>query len=146
MVSDERWRGCPLPTTEEELITLLKWAHSYGGRVESTWYRVTQPDSSLWMETSLADEAAEAAAETGWRLERQHRLSRRTPWQPWTPETCEQHAVYDHECAACVEADAYCPHGRLLRHIGDHVGEPCWRPPLPDEDEEYVQWLKDGRP
>jgi hypothetical protein len=32
------------------------------------WYRIDHPDGSLWMETSVAEEALVEAARTGWPL------------------------------------------------------------------------------
>ncbi|WP_162958763.1 hypothetical protein [Nocardia yunnanensis] len=37
------------------------------------WFRVREPDGSLWIETSDEDEARQAATETGWPLERHWR-------------------------------------------------------------------------
>ncbi|WP_157107476.1 hypothetical protein [Nocardia grenadensis] len=36
------------------------------------WYRILQPDGSLWMETSDPEEAREESARTGWPVERMY--------------------------------------------------------------------------
>ncbi len=44
------------------------------------WYRLRQPDGSLWMETSDRDEALAEAEKTGWPLERLY-VNTRTEWR-----------------------------------------------------------------
>ena len=44
------------------------------------WYRIRQPDGTLWMETSSRSEAQAEAEETGWPLERLY-VNTRTEWR-----------------------------------------------------------------
>ena len=51
------------------------------------WYRILQPDSSLWMETSDPDEAMgeweqEIQGKKGWKLQRLWRKEQ-TKWRKW---------------------------------------------------------------
>lgn len=47
---------------------------------------------------------------------------------PQGERSCEDHERHDPACIKCIEADSYCPHNFLLRHVGDHRGMDCWRP------------------
>lgn len=44
------------------------------------WYRIRQPDGTLWMETSNGDEARREAKKTGWPLERLY-VKTQTEWR-----------------------------------------------------------------
>jgi hypothetical protein len=54
----------------------------------SRWYRVTQPNGDLWMETSDREEAVNAAHKTGWELTRLWR-SESYEWRPTTSDVAE---------------------------------------------------------
>jgi hypothetical protein len=54
----------------------------------SRWYRVTQPNGDLWMETSDREEAVNAAHKTGWELTRLWR-SESHAWRPTTSDVAE---------------------------------------------------------
>lgn len=45
------------------------------------WYRICQPDGTLWMETSSHREAQAEAEKTGWPLERLY-VNTRIEWRP----------------------------------------------------------------
>lgn len=74
--------------------------------------------------------AFDAALRWVWRRGRESGIRSVTGSAPPRGVTpCEGHPRFDEGCLNCVEADAYCEHGRIFYHPDAPPDAPCWRPP-----------------
>jgi len=120
------WEKVPMPKDRAELEALLTWAHQKG-RVVGTEYRTVNLASGGIIASN--DPGFVLSTHTpGHPLERRFWIERYTAWRPWSAEPCDVHARYTPGCDNCVEAGAYCPHGRIMYHPDAPLGAPCWRP------------------
>jgi len=121
------WENVPMPRDRAELEALLTWAHRKG-RVVGTEYRTVNLASGGSISSDDPAAVLDMHGMRPGRLERRFVVEKRTEWQPWAAKHCDTHERYTPDCDNCVEAGAYCPHGRIVYHPDAPLGAPCWRP------------------